>query len=82
VRCGQSSAMANPLQEAYAEVLLNHIRQDAHPSVTEMNMFEAIAPPRQLGQYLAHLMERIESEPHPSISMMRRVEAIVMRFGG
>ena len=73
--------MANPLQETFAEVLLDRIRQDVHPSVTQMDMFESIAPPRQMGAYLAHLMERIESEPFPSTSMMQRVQAIVMRFG-
>ena len=74
--------MANPIQEAYAEVLLQLIRRDQYPSTTHMDMFEAVAPPQQLGAYLAHLMERIESEPHPSISMMQRIEAIAMRFGG
>ena len=73
--------MANPLQEAYAEVLLDRIRRDVHPSVTHMNMFESIAPPRQMGQYLAHLMERIESEPVPSISMMQRVQGLIMQYG-
>jgi hypothetical protein len=72
--------MANPLQETFAEVLLDRIRQDVHPSVTQMDMFESIAPPRQMGAYLAHLMERIESEPFPSTSMMQRVQAIIMRF--
>jgi hypothetical protein len=74
--------MANQLQETFAEVLLDRIRQDLHPSVTHMDMFEAIAPPRQMGAYLAHLMERIESEPFPSTSMLKRVQAIVMRFSG
>ena len=74
--------MANPLQERYAEVLLNHIRSDMYPSATHMDMFEAVAPPQQLGQYLAHLMERIESERHPSTSMMQRVQAIIARYGG
>ena len=74
--------MANPLQETFAEVLLDRIRQDVHPSVTQMDMFESIAPPRQMGAYLAHLMERIEAEPFPSTSMMQRVQAIVMRFSG
>ena len=73
--------MANPIQEAYAEVLLDLIRRDAYPSSTHMDMFEAVAPPRQMGMYLAHLMERIESEPHPSIPMMKRVERIVMSLG-
>ena len=74
-------AMANPLQEAYAEVLLNRIRQDVFPSTTHMDMFEAVAPPRQMGQYLAHLMERIEAESQPSIPMMKRVENIILRYG-
>jgi hypothetical protein len=73
--------MANEIQAAYAEVLLNRIRQDVFPSTTQMDMFEAVAPPRQMGQYLAHLMQRIESEPHPSISMMQRVQAIIGHFG-
>ena len=79
---GEEFAVANPLQERYAEVLLNHIRSDAHPSVTHMDMFEAVAPPQQLGQYLAHLMELIEAERYPSISMMQRVQAIIARYGG
>ena len=73
--------MANELQAAYAEVLLNKIRGDVFPSTTHMDMFEAVAPPRQMGMYLAHLMQRIESEPHPSIPMMKRIERIIMRFG-
>ena len=79
---GNAHAMANPIQEAYAETLLELIRRDMFPSTTHMDMFEAVAPPRQMGAYLAHLMERIESEPVPSDSMMQRVEAIIMRFGG
>ena len=76
-----ANAMANELQAAYAEVLLSQIRGSVYPSTTHMDMFEAVAPPRQMGQYLAHLMERIESEPHPSIPMMKRVERIVMSLG-
>jgi hypothetical protein len=74
--------MANPIQEALAEVLLERIRRDMYPSTTHMDMFEAVAPPRQLGAYVAHLMERIEAEQHPSISMMQRVQAIATRFNG
>jgi hypothetical protein len=77
---GNPPAMANPIQERFAEVLHERIRQDQYPSTTHMDMLEAVAPPRQLGQYLAHLMERIESEPHPSISMMQRVQNISGRF--
>ena len=74
--------MANPIQEAFAEVLLERIRRDMYPSTTQMDMFEEVAPPRQLGAYVAHLLERIESETYPSTSMMQRVQAIAMRFNG
>jgi hypothetical protein len=74
--------MANPIQETLAELLLERIRQDKYPSTTQMDMFEELAPPRQLGAYVAHLLERIDSENHPSTSMMQRVQAIATRFSG
>jgi hypothetical protein len=71
----------NELQERYAEVLLDRIRSDQHPSVTHMDLLEAVAPPRQLAEYTLHLMEKIESERNPSISMMYRVQKLISRFG-
>jgi hypothetical protein len=71
----------NALQERYAQVLLDRIRNDPHPSVTHMDMLEAVAPPQQLAEYALHLMERIESERHPSIPMMRRIQSVAARFG-
>ena len=73
--------MANPLQERYAEVLLERISSDKHPSTTHMNMLEAVATDRMLAVYLLHLMERIEEEQNPSIPMMRRIERLIGQFG-
>jgi hypothetical protein len=73
--------MENPLQERYAELLLDHIRGDRYPSVNHMNMLEAIAPPRILVEYTLHLMERIEADNYPSIPMMQRVQRLVGRWG-
>jgi hypothetical protein len=73
--------MANPLQEHVAEILLDRIRSDRHPSSTYMDMFESIAPPRLLAIYILHLTERIENEPHPSIPMMQRVIRLMPQFG-
>jgi hypothetical protein len=73
--------VANPLQERYAEALLDRIRSDAHPSATHMNMFESVAAPRQLAQYTLHLIETIENDQHPSIPMMRRVQGLISGFG-
>ena len=73
--------MANPLQERFAEVLLERIRSDRHPSITHMDMFESIAPPKQLVEYILFLMELIENEQNPSISTMRRVQGLIAGFG-
>jgi hypothetical protein len=73
--------VANPLQERYAEVLLDTIRSDEHPSTTHMNLFESIAPPRQLVEYILYLLETIENDHNPSIPMMQRVQALISRFG-
>jgi len=73
--------VANPLQERYAEVLLERIRSDRHPSITHMDMFESIAPPKQLVEYILYLLELIENEQNPSISTMRRAQGLIAGFG-
>jgi hypothetical protein len=73
--------MENPLQERYAQLLLEHIRADSYPSVTHMDMLEAIATPRVLAEYTMHLMERIEADEYPSVPMMRRVQGLISRWG-
>ena len=73
--------MANALQERYAEVLLDRIRNDRHPSTTQMDLLESVAPPQQLADYVIHLLERIENEPHPSTSMLQRVQRLAAQFG-
>ena len=78
----QETIVANPIQERFAEVLLEKIRNDQYPSSTHMSMLEASASDRVLLEYLLHLMERIEEEPHPSISMMHRIQSLAARFGG
>lgn len=73
--------MANALQERYAEVLLERIRSDKHPSTTHMTILESVATDRVLVEYLLHLMERIEEEQHPSIPMLQRIQRLVGHFG-
>jgi hypothetical protein len=73
--------VANPLQEQFAEVLLERISSDPHPSTTHMDMFESVAPPQQRVQYILLLLGRIEGEPNPSIPIMRRVQRLIMEFG-
>ena len=72
--------MANPLGDRYAEVLLERISSDMHPSVTQMNLLESVASDELLVAYILHLVERIENDPNPSISLMRRVQRLVTSF--
>jgi hypothetical protein len=73
--------VANALEERFAEVLLQRISSDKHPSRTHMEIFESIAPPRQRLMYILSLMHRIETETQPSIPMMQRVQRLIMEFG-
>jgi hypothetical protein len=73
--------VANALQERFAETLLDRIRGDQYPSVTQMDLLESIAPPRVLIEYIFLLMQRIEDDQHPSIPMMQRVLRLIEGFG-
>ena len=73
--------MANPLQDRYAELLLDKIRRDKHPSVTQMDMLEAFASRRMRVVYVLTLLEKIEEDPRPSIPMMHRLRRVIAEFG-
>ena len=73
--------MANLLQERYAEILLDHIRGDTHPSTTHMDMLESVATDRVMVEYVLHLFDRVEAEPHPSIPMLQRIQRLSLQFG-
>jgi hypothetical protein len=75
------TAVANALHDQFAEVLLDRIRGDIYPSVTQMDMLEAVASPRMRLEYALHLMDRIEAETYPSIPMMHRVRRLIDEFG-
>jgi hypothetical protein len=76
----QEDAVANPLQERLAEVLLDRISRDNFPSSTYMDIFESIAPRRLLAVYILLLLDRIENEMNPSIPMMQRVQKLIGEF--
>ena len=73
--------MANPLQDRFAEILLDRIRSDTYPSVTQMDMLEAVASPRMRVAFVLELMEKIEDDPRPSIPMMNRARRLIAEFG-
>ena len=73
--------MANALEERFAEVLLDKVRNDMYPSGTQMDMLESLASPQVLLEFVLHLMDRIEAEAHPSVPMMQRASRLMAEFG-
>jgi hypothetical protein len=61
-------------QTALSRVLLEKLRQDKHPSSTEMDILEQSLPASLEREYLNVLLEKVLVEPRPSISMLRRIQ--------
>ena len=61
-------------QTALSRVLLDKIRNDNHPSFTQMNMLEQTLPQSLHREYLGILLEKVMGEQWPSISMLRRIQ--------
>ena len=61
-------------QTALSRVLLDKIRNDNHPSFTQMNMLEQTLPRSMRREYVSVLLEKVMGEQWPSISMLRRIQ--------
>ena len=61
-------------QTALSRVLLDKVRNDNHPSFTQMNMLEQTLPRSLHREYLSILLEKVMGEQWPSISMLRRIQ--------
>ena len=62
------------VQTALSRVLLDKVRNDNHPSFTQMNMLEQTLPQSLHREYLGILLEKVMGEQWPSISMLRRIQ--------
>jgi hypothetical protein len=63
-------------QTAVANLLLEKIRADRHPSTTHMQLLEQIIPRPLVRDYLNVLLEKVLTENHPSIPMLQRIVRI------
>jgi hypothetical protein len=61
---------------AFARLLIERVRRDKHPSVTQMNMLEASLPPWLMRDYLNILFAKTLNDNHPSIPMLRRIQRL------
>jgi hypothetical protein len=64
------------VQTALSRVLLDKVRNDNHPSFTQMNILEQTMPPSLYREYLSILLEKVMSEQWPSTSMLRRIQRL------
>jgi hypothetical protein len=61
-------------QTAFARLLLQKVREDKHPSFTQMNILEQTLPRSLYREYFVVLLEKAMSERRPSVSMLRRIQ--------
>ena len=64
-------------QAMLAGHLLKRVRDDPHPSVTEMAIIEEVIPPQLLPRYVEILIEKVMQESRPSISMLHRIQRLI-----
>jgi hypothetical protein len=68
------------VETALAQLLLAKIRQDNHPSTTEMDLLEELMPPDMVRDYVNVLLEKTLSSRWPSISILRRLQRVTQRL--
>ncbi len=61
---------------AAAQALLDKLRGDAHPSITQMDVIEGMLPRELFPQYLAILTEKVQKDPYPSTELLQRLQRL------
>ena len=63
-------------QALVSQLLLDHIREDPYPSVTQMTILEETIPLDMVNEYLDILAEKVTADRFPSIPMLRRLQRV------
>jgi hypothetical protein len=63
-------------QGMLSQVLMDHVRADPYPSVTQMTLIEESIPLDMVDEYLDILLEKVTSVRFPSVPMMRRIQRV------
>jgi hypothetical protein len=61
---------------AAAQAVLDKLRTDAHPSITQMDLVEGMLPPELFPQYLAILTDKVQKDPYPSTEVLERLQRL------
>jgi hypothetical protein len=57
-------------------VLMEKVRNDRHPSATQLAIIEEVLPREMVPDYLAVLMEKAAQDNVPSVPLLRRIERL------
>ena len=76
----QSEEGRDGAQTVVARMLLDRIREDKYPSITQMSLLEEMLPASLRREYLMILLEKAMSTPTPSISMLRRMQQVAQQI--
>ncbi len=59
-----------------AQALLDKLRGDAYPSITQMDIIEGMLPKELFPQYLEILTEKVQNERYPSTEVLQRLKRL------
>ena len=59
-----------------AQALLDKLRGDAYPSITQMDIIEGMLPRELFPQYLEILTEKVQNERYPSTEVLQRLKRL------
>lgn len=64
-------------QDAFANFLIERIRQDKYPSETQMNLLEQAIPRPLVPKYVNVLLEKVMADNWPSNPMLKRLNRVI-----
>jgi hypothetical protein len=67
-------------QGVITSLLLEKVREDKYPSVTQLDLIEAAIPQAMLSDYVEVLVEKIAQDTYPSLPMIRRLQRVAQRL--
>jgi hypothetical protein len=62
---------------ALAGLLLEKVRDERHPSSSQMAIIEEVLPPQLLSRYVEVLLEKVAQDDRPSIPMLQRIQRVI-----
>ena len=59
-----------------ARAMLDRLRDDTYPSITQMDLIEEMLPPELVPEYLAILTEKVQNARYPSTDLLDRLQRL------